>query len=131
GGRRHRSPSVSQRGHSRTVSSAKSLGAGHCSCRASMVPYLHKGCGTIIKYDLKLYYYAADLSPSMHRNPGRAGMVARLEPYQWSGYRSYIGHGTTPEWLKTDCILDYFGRKAPDAKNSYRRFVEDLLKSEY
>jgi REP-associated tyrosine transposase len=67
----------------------------------------------------------------MHRNPVRAGMVARLEPYQWSGYRSYIGHGTTPEWLKTDCILDYFGRKAPDAKNSCRRFVEDLLKSEY
>jgi putative transposase len=33
--------------------------------------------------------------------------------------------------VKTDLILGYYGRKTPDAKNSYRRFVEDLLKSAY
>ena len=75
--------------------------------------------------------YALELSRYMHLNPVRAGMVAKPEHYQWSSYRSYIGHSPTPEWLKTDFILGYFGRKAPDAKNSYRRFVEDLLDSEY
>ena len=48
-----------------------------------------------------------------------------------SSYRSYIGQCTTTEGLKTDFILGYFGRIAPDAKNKYRRFVEDLLDSEY
>ena len=64
--------------------------------------------------------YAVELSRSMHLNPVRAGMVAKPEQYPWSSYRSYIGHSPIPEWLKTDFILGYFGRKAPDAKNSYR-----------
>jgi hypothetical protein len=75
--------------------------------------------------------YALELSRYMHLNPVRAGMVATPEHYPWSSYRSYIGHSTTPEWLRTDFILGYFGRKASDAKNSYRRFVEDLLDREY
>jgi putative transposase len=75
--------------------------------------------------------YALELSRSMHLNPVRAGMVAKPEQYQWSSYRSDIGQCTTPEWLKTDFILGYFGRKASDAKNRYRRFVEDLLKRKY
>jgi putative transposase len=58
-------------------------------------------------------------------------MVATPEQYPWSSYRIHIGHRSTPAWLKTDFILDYFGRKAPDAKNSYRRFVEALLDSAY
>ena len=58
-------------------------------------------------------------------------MGAKPEQYHWSSYRSCIGQCTTPAWLKTDFILGSFGRKAPDAKNSYRRFVEDLLKSKY
>ena len=75
--------------------------------------------------------YAVEFSRSMHLNPVRAGMVARPEQYPWSSSRSDIGQCTPPEWLKTDCILGSFGRKAPDAKNRYRRFVEDLLDSEY
>jgi REP-associated tyrosine transposase len=67
----------------------------------------------------------------MHLNPVRAGMVAKPEHYQWSSYQSYIGQCTTPDWLKTDFILGYFVGKASDAKNSYRRFVEDLLDREY
>jgi hypothetical protein len=34
-------------------------------------------------------------------------------------------------WLRTALILGAFGRKAPDAKNGYRQFVEALLKSAY
>jgi putative transposase len=75
--------------------------------------------------------YAVELSRYMHLNPVRAGMVARPEHYPWSSSRSYIGQCTTPESLKTDFIPGNFGRKAPDAKNRYRRCVEDLLKSKY
>lgn len=58
-------------------------------------------------------------------------MVAKPEGYQWSSYRSYIGQNKAPDWLKTEFILVYFGRKAPDVKNKYQKFVEDLLDSEY
>ena len=67
----------------------------------------------------------------MHRNPVRARIVTKPEGYQWSSSRRDIGQCTTPAWLKTDFILGSFGRNAPDAKNSYRRCVEDLLTSEY
>ena len=61
--------------------------------------------------------YAVELSRSMHLNPVRAGMVAKPEHYPWSSSRSYISQCTTPERPKTDFILGYLGRKAPDAKN--------------
>ena len=75
--------------------------------------------------------YALELSRYMHLNPVRAKMVIKPEDHQWSSYRSYIGHGATPAWLKTDFILGYVGRKASGAKHKYRRFVEDLLGREY
>ena len=74
--------------------------------------------------------YATELSRYIHLNPVRAGIVARPEEYQWSSYRKYIGQGKTPEWLKTDFILDYFGN-SDVAEKKYQAFVEDLLGNEY
>lgn len=74
--------------------------------------------------------YATELSRYIHLNPVRAGIVARPEEYQWSSYRKYIGQGITPEWLKTDFILDYFGN-SDVAQKKYQAFVEDLIGSEY
>jgi hypothetical protein len=59
------------------------------------------------------------------------GMVGKPEEYQWSSHRSYIGQNKVTDWLKTEFILGYFGRKAADAKNKYRKFIEDLLDREY
>ena len=75
--------------------------------------------------------YAAELSRYMHLNPVRAGMVAQPEHYPWSSYRSYIGHSTMPEWLKTDFILGSFGKNAADANKEYQRFVEERLNRAY
>ena len=75
--------------------------------------------------------YGLELSRYMHLNPVSAGMVAKPEHYPWSSSRSSIGQCTTPAWLKTDFILGSCGRKAPDAKNSYRRFVEGPLTRKY
>jgi REP element-mobilizing transposase RayT len=75
--------------------------------------------------------YALELSRYMHLNPVRAGMVAKPEHYQWSSYRSYVGHSTTPAWLKTDVILGSFGKNAADVNKEYQRFVEERLDREY
>lgn len=75
--------------------------------------------------------YATELSRYIHLNPVRAGIVARPEEYQWSSYRNFIGQEKTPDWLKTDFILDYFGKGATEAGKKYRGFVEDLIGNKY
>ena len=75
--------------------------------------------------------YALELSRYIHLNPVRAGMVARPEEYRWSSYRDYVGERKSPEWLKTGFVLGYFGKKASDSADKYRKFVEDRLGEEY
>ncbi|OGR23969.1 MAG: hypothetical protein A2X83_01780 [Desulfuromonadales bacterium GWD2_54_10] len=75
--------------------------------------------------------YATELSRYIHLNPVRAGIVDRPEEYQWSSYRYFIGHDKTPEWLNTGFILGYFGKRAVEAGEKYRAFVEDLTGNEY
>ena len=75
--------------------------------------------------------YAAELSRYIHLNPVRAGAVSRPEDYAWSSYRSYIGHGDVPEWLKREFILGFFGKRAEAAAIKYQAFVEDMLGKEY
>ena len=75
--------------------------------------------------------YATELSRYIHLNPVRAGIVTRPEDYPWSSYRSYIGQGNAPEWLKREFILGYFGTRASDSMKKYRKFVEDLIGKEY
>jgi putative transposase len=74
--------------------------------------------------------YAQELSRYIHLNPVRAHMVGKPEEYRWSSYLDYIGARKRPEWLETSFILDYFG-KGEEPFIKYRRFVEDLLGSEY
>ena len=74
--------------------------------------------------------YAQELSRYIHLNPVRANMVAKPEEYRWSSYLEYVGERKRPEWLETSFVLDYFG-KGEERFVKYRRFVEDLLGSEY
>lgn len=75
--------------------------------------------------------YATELTRYIHLNPVRAKMAAKPEDCPWSSYRSFIGHGKAPEWLKMEFILGCFGKRAADAMKKYRVFVEDLLGKEY
>ena len=75
--------------------------------------------------------YAKELSRYIHLNPVRVGMVSRPEDYQWSSYRDYIGQRKTPDWLKREFIIGYFGRSISEAQDKYRTFVEDMLEHEY
>jgi len=57
----------------------------------------------------------------VHRNPLRAGLVARLADYPWSSYRSLAyGRGGIP-WLQRDEVLALFGGEAAE----FRRAVQD------
>ncbi len=69
--------------------------------------------------------YAAELSRYIHLNPVRAGLLHRPEEYPWSSYRAYIGRCLPPDWQTTSLVLGYFGGETQEARNRYRKFVED------
>ena len=57
--------------------------------------------------------------------PLRAGMVQRLETWQWSSYLATCGHSAAPEWLQTDWIRAQFGRQRASAIRNYIQFVHE------
>jgi putative transposase len=75
--------------------------------------------------------YATELSRYIHLNPVRVGMAEKPGEYPWSSFQSYIGQSKVPDWLKTDFILDYFGKNKADAGKKYRIFVEELIGKAY
>jgi REP element-mobilizing transposase RayT len=75
--------------------------------------------------------YAKELSRYIHLNPVRAKRVEAPEDYLWSSYNFYIGKKKSPEWLRREFILDYFGSKASASEKEYRKFVQSLLGQQY
>ena len=75
--------------------------------------------------------YALELSRYIHLNPVRVGMAEKPGEYSWSSFKSYIGQGNVPNWLRTDFILGYFGKNKLDAGKKYSAFVEELIGTEY
>ena len=71
--------------------------------------------------------YAKELSRYIHLNPVRAKIVELPEEYEWSSYMFFIGKKKKPEWLYTDFILSYFGRKRSSAEKEYQRFVNLII----
>lgn len=71
--------------------------------------------------------YAGELSRYIHLNPVRAGMATDPEQYRWSSYAAYIGVAGTSQWLTTDWLLRYFGKKTADARKAYRHFVRAAI----
>jgi REP element-mobilizing transposase RayT len=74
--------------------------------------------------------YAKELSRYIHLNPVRVGAVKKPEAYRWSSYRAYIGENDDPQWLTTDFIVGYFGKKVGPAQRKYRAFVEEMVGKE-
>jgi len=63
-------------------------------------------------------------------NPVRARMVDNAMEWPWSSYRATAGLVRSPPWLTTDAILACFGRRKGDARNVYRRFVQEGIGGE-
>lgn len=75
--------------------------------------------------------YAGELSRYIHLNPVRAGMVSNPEEYRWSSYMAYIGKEKKPKWLRTEFILNYFGRETREAQQKYKDFVNSMIDKEH
>ena len=67
--------------------------------------------------------YLMQLSCYIHRNPLRAGIIARLAEYPWSSYKAYAYGDKAPDWLLTKQILAQF--KVKDKYKAYREKVHD------
>jgi REP element-mobilizing transposase RayT len=70
--------------------------------------------------------YLKHLSRYIHLNPVRAGLVNTPGQYCWSSYPAYIGEQLSPKFLKTELLLESFGRKKSEATKKYREFVESF-----
>ncbi len=71
--------------------------------------------------------YALELSRYIHLNPVRAAMVESVVEYPWSSYRAFVGKEVSPEWLETDYVHGYFGKRVgvAQAQREYEKFVGD------
>ena len=64
-------------------------------------------------------------------NPVRANIVEHPEEYEWSSYAYFTGKKKSPEWLKMDFVLGYFGKKLLDSQKGYRNFVNAFINQKY
>ncbi len=67
--------------------------------------------------------YIQALSRYIHLNPIRAGIVSSPEQYTWSSYREYVGLRRPSKWLKTEFLLNCFGKTEEEARLKYAEFV--------
>lgn len=76
--------------------------------------------------------YLLQLVRYIHRNPERAGIVKRLDQYQWSSHKGYLSRAKKWEWLHKDFILSILAPKEHMRISAYRQFMrksdsEELL----
>jgi REP element-mobilizing transposase RayT len=72
--------------------------------------------------------YLLPLSRYIHLNPARGGRVKRLDQYQWSSYRGYVGRENEQAWMEYGWILSQFSRRPARARRRYQEYVEEGLR---
>ena len=71
--------------------------------------------------------YFLELVRYIHLNPLRAGLartMAALDRHPWSGHAVILGNREAP-FQAADAVLARFGRRAAEARQRYRAFIED------
>ena len=68
--------------------------------------------------------YLLELVRYIHLNPVRAGIVATINEYPWSGHNAYLGKELLP-WLTTDYVLSMLSPDAEQARKAYDLFARD------
>lgn len=68
--------------------------------------------------------YLLQVSRYIHRNPieTKKPLVAKLEAYPWSSYRSYLNQATSPGWLAREEVLSMLNSQR--RFQAYRNYVE-------
>lgn len=69
--------------------------------------------------------YFLELVRYIHLNPLRAGIIdtlVKLDRYKWCGHSVIMNHQKN-KWQNRDYVLNWFGEKEGEARQSYRKFV--------
>ena len=83
--------------------------------------------------------YKNKLSRYIHLNPiklktyagvTKATLLDRLNGYEWSSYRYYIGIEKKPAWLNRNFVLSSWGNRADGKIKNYRSYVEKGIKTD-
>ncbi len=71
--------------------------------------------------------YLLEVSRYIHLNAFAAGLVSDPAEYPWSSYKAYTGEGGEFSFVSTDRILSLFGDNLQQARELYKKFVNDGL----
>lgn len=67
--------------------------------------------------------YLLQLVRYIHRNPLQAGLVNRLEAYQWSSHQGYLSDAKEWKWLYKDFILAMLTKDKRYQRGIYKQFM--------
>ncbi len=67
--------------------------------------------------------YLLQLVRYIHRNPLEAGIVDKLDTYDWSSHQGYISRAKKWDWLYKDFVLCMFANDKRQQRRAYRQFV--------
>ena len=71
--------------------------------------------------------YLLELLKYIHRNPIEAGMVDRVQSYQWSSHKRYLSRSEKWNWLHKHYVLKMFSDKKTEALKGYKSFVNKKI----
>ena len=67
--------------------------------------------------------YLLELVRYIHINPLRAGIVTKLDDYEWSSHKGYVSKAKKWEWLYKNYILGMFSKDKRSQITAYKRFI--------
>ena len=74
--------------------------------------------------------YLLELLRYIHRNPIEAGIVDRLDSYQWSSHKGYLSRSEKWSWLHKEYVLKIFSKNTNEALRRYKKFVNKEVPEE-
>ncbi len=70
--------------------------------------------------------YLLQLVRYIHRNPVRAGMVERLDDYEWSSHKAYLSHDKKWDWLNKQFVLAMLSKEPDQRITKYKTFMGEI-----
>ncbi len=67
--------------------------------------------------------YLLQLVRYIHRNPLEAGLVDKLDSYEWSSHKGYISRAKKWDWVSRDLVLSMLTTDKRQQRRAYRQFV--------
>ncbi len=68
--------------------------------------------------------YLLELLRYIHRNPLEAGLVDRLDSYNWSSHKGYLSFANKWDWLHKNYVLNIFSGNKTESRKRYKEFVQ-------